>query len=294
VKLPEDAAPTHDEPAAAEVRARAMRPIGVFDSGIGGLTVVSALRRLLPAENIIYIGDNARYPYGTKSAQTIERYSFELSGLLLGEGAKMLVVACNTASALALPRLQEALRVPVIGVIASGAAAAVEATCNGRVGLIGTRGTISSGAYERALHKLSAHLQIHARACPLLVPLVEEGLLEDFITDQVIIRYVQPLLAEGIDTLILGCTHYPLLMPAIARHVGPGVRLVDSAHHCAAAAQALLDTAGIAAPEDNLGTLRVALTDASDSFLRVAERALSLQVGDVQLRHVQGVTLTQN
>ena len=144
----------------SEARARALRPIGVFDSGIGGLTVVSELRRLLPAENIFYLGDTARVPYGGKSAQTIERYSFENTGLLLAEQAKIIVVACNTATALAVPRLQDALRVPVIGVIAPGAAAAVAATRTGRVGVIGTRATVASGAYERALHKLAPDLQV--------------------------------------------------------------------------------------------------------------------------------------
>ncbi len=274
----------------ASARRERLRPIGVFDSGVGGLTVVSALHRLLPAENIFYLGDTARVPYGGKSAATIERYSQEISGLLLAEGAKAIVVACNTASALAVPRLQETLRVPVVGVIEPGARAAAEATQTGRVGIIGTRATVASGAYERALHKLAPQLRVTARACPLLVPLIEEGLLEDSLTEQHIARYLEPLLAEGIDTLILGCTHYPLLSPALARLAGPGVRLVDSAHNCALAVQALLHDADLAAPEDHLGTLRVALTDASDSFLRVAEKALGLNVGDVELRSVQGVT----
>ena len=270
-------------------RRERLRPSGVFDSGIGGLTVVSALRRLLPAENIFYLGDTARVPYGGKSATTIERYSLEVCGLLLAEGAKAIVVACNTASALAVPRLQETLRVPVIGVIAPGACAAAEATQTGRVGIIGTRATVASGAYERALHKLAPQLRVTAKACPLLVPLIEEGMLEDNLTDQHIIRYLQPLLAAGIDTLILGCTHYPLLAPALTRLAGPGVRLVDSAHNCALAVQSLLRDADLQAPDDHLGTLRVALTDASDSFLPVAERALGLNVGDVELRSVQGV-----
>ncbi len=275
-------------PEQSAARARALCPIGVFDSGIGGLTVVSALRRLLPAENIFYLGDTARVPYGGKSAQTIERYSFENTGLLLAEQAKMIVVACNTATALAVPRLQDTLRVPVIGVIAPGAAAAVAATRTGRVGVIGTRATVASGAYERALLKLAPGLEVKAVACPLLVPLIEEGMLDDTLTDQHIGRYLKPLLAAGIDTLILGCTHYPLLRDAIQRLAGPEVRLVDSAHNCALAVRGLLEQNGMSAPEDNPGGLQVALTDASEGFLRVAERALDLQVGDVQLRRVQG------
>jgi glutamate racemase len=274
-------------PGSREVRAPGLRPIGVFDSGIGGLTVVSALRRLLPSEDIFYLGDTARVPYGGKSAATIERYSFELTGLLLAEHAKVIVVACNTASALAVPRLQDALKVPVIGVIAPGAEAAVQATQSGRVGVIGTRATIASGAYERALHKLAPRLQVTARACPLLVPLIEEGLLDDALTDQHIVRYLEPLLAARIDTLILGCTHYPLLHRAISRLAGPGIRLVDAADNCAMATRDLLRGAGLAAPGERTGTLQVALTDSSDGFLRVAEHALGLDVGDVQVRRVQ-------
>ena len=276
-----------DHPVAREAHAPGLRPIGVFDSGIGGLTVVSALRRLLPAESIFYLGDTARVPYGGRSAVTIERYSFELTGLLLAEHAKVIVVACNTASALAVPRLQDALKVPVIGVILPGAKAAVEATKTGKVGVIGTRATIASGAYERALHKLAPHLRVTAIACPLLVPLIEEGLLEDPLTDQHIRRYLEPLLAAGIDTLILGCTHYPLLHNAISRVAGPGILLVDSAQNCALATRDLLRDTALSAPDERTGTLQVALTDASDGFLRVAEHALALDVGDVQVRRVQ-------
>jgi glutamate racemase len=226
-------------------------------------------------------------PYGGRSATTIERYSFELTGLLLAEQAKIIVVACNTATALAVPRLQDALRVPVIGVIAPGAAAAVAATRSGRVGVIGTRATIASGAYERALHQLAPGLEVHAAACPLLVPHIEEGLLDDPATDLHLTRYLRPLLDAGIDTLILGCTHYPLLHAAISRIVGPEIVLVDSAHNCAVAVRDLLAGTSLAAPESNPGSLQVALTDSSDAFLRVAERALGLQVGDVRLRRVQ-------
>lgn len=271
---------------ASETRAPERRPIGVFDSGIGGLTVVAALRELLPAENIFYLGDTARVPYGGKSQATVERYSFEIAGLLLAEQAKLVVVACNTASALALPRLQETLRVPVVGVIAPGAKAAAEGSATGRLGVIGTRATIASGAYERALHKLAPRLDVRTAACPLLVPLIEEGWLEHAVTDQVIRQYLQPLLEGGIDTLILGCTHYPLLKPALARIAGPAVRLVDSAQNCALEVRRILQGEGLIAPEDEPGALQVALTDASDSFLRVAERALDLRVGDVQLRSV--------
>lgn len=262
------------------------RPIGVFDSGIGGLTVVSALRTLLPNESIFYLGDTARVPYGGKSASTVQRYSLEIASMLLQENAKTVVVACNTASALALPQLTERVPVTVTGVILPGAQAAVAATRSGHVGVIGTRATIKSGAYERALQSLSPEIRVTARACPLLVPLIEEGWLERPITDQVILQYVQPLVDEGIDTLVLGCTHYPLLRNAIARLLGDGITLVDSAQNCANAVCELLIRENLRAPETNTGNLQVALTDPPDNFLRVAREALQLDVGEVQLRDV--------
>ncbi len=262
-------------------------PIGVFDSGIGGLTVAAALRKILPAEKIIYIGDTARVPYGGKSRKTVERYSIEIGGLLLAEQAKIIVVACNTASALAVPRMKELFNVPVQGVVAPGAEAAVRATKTGRIGVIGTRATVASNAYEQAIHALDPKVQVFSTACPLLVPLIEEGLFDDTITDQVIDRYLAPLLAEKIDTLVLGCTHYPLARVAIARSAGPSITLVDSAQNCALAVQALLQKNAISAPDEVPGRLDVALTDSTEGFLRTAARALDLPIGDVELRAVQ-------
>ena len=259
----------------------------MFDSGIGGLTVVAALRKLLPAESIFYIGDTARVPYGGKSQATIERYSQELSGLLLAERAKLIVVACNTASALGVPRLRETLRIPVTGVIEPGAQAAVKATRTGKVGVIGTRATIASRAYERAIEALDSEVKVFTEPCPLLVPLIEEGWLEDPVTDSIIARYLEKLLRSGVDTLVLGCTHYPLLRAAIQRHAGPDVTLVDSAQNTALAVQKLLRQQKLAAPAQTVGKLQVALTDQSSAFLRVAERALGLHVGDTKLRAVQ-------
>jgi glutamate racemase len=245
------------------------------------------MRHLLPAENIFYIGDTARVPYGGKSPSTIERYSIEISGLLLAEQAKVIVVACNTASALAVPRLQELLKVPVIGVIQPGAEAAVSATKSGVIGVIGTRATVYSRAYERAIHALEPKVKVISQACPLLVPLIEEGWTADPVTDMVIERYLEGLLKEGVDTLVLGCTHYPLLRDSIRKYVGDQVALVDSAQNCAQAVRMLLKKDKLSAPRTHLGQLHVAMTDASDGFLRVAENALGLQVGDVQLRTVQ-------
>ncbi|MEI6871374.1 MAG: glutamate racemase [Verrucomicrobiota bacterium] len=262
------------------------RPIGVFDSGIGGLTVAAALRQLLPEEQIFYIGDTARVPYGGKSAQTIERYSFEISNMLLNEGAKIIVVACNTASALAVPALQRALGIPVIGVIAPGAAAAVAATRNGRIGVIGTRATVGSQAYERAIHAINPEVEVVTQACPLLVPLIEEGWLDDPATAQIIRRYLQPILSQKIDTLVLGCTHYPLLRGALEKEVGTGVTLVDSARNCAMEVRSILAAHGLRAPETAPGGLQVALTDPPVDFLKVAEASLQLQVGEIQLRRL--------
>lgn len=262
-------------------------PIGVFDSGIGGLTVAAALRELLPGEDIFYVGDTARVPYGGKSPATIERYGIEIAGMLLAEGAKLIVVACNTASALAVPRLQQLLRVPVIGVIEPGASAAVAATKSGHVGVIGTRATVQSKAYEKAIHALNPSIKVRTQACPLLVPLIEEGWLEDPVTDQIIQRYLNPMVRSGIDTLVLGCTHYPLLSKALSRYVGSGITLVDSARNCAANVRAVLQKLSLSAQKTRMGGLKVALTDPSGSFLRVAEQALGLNVGDVELRSVQ-------
>ena len=264
-------------------------PIGVFDSGIGGLTVAAALQNLLPSENIFYLGDTARVPYGGKSRRTVERYSIEIGGLLLAERAKIIVVACNTASALAVPRMKEMFKVPVQGVVAPGAEAAVASTKNKTVGVIGTRATIASGAYEHAINSLDADIRVISVACPLLVPLIEEGMFEDKVTDLMLARYLAPLLSAGIDTLVLGCTHYPLLREAIARTTGPGVTLVDSAENCALAVKALLEKNTLNAPPERLGKLDVALTDATERFLRTAAKALDLEISDVTLRSVQSV-----
>ena len=271
---------------ASDSSTEAARPIGVFDSGIGGLTVVSALRTLLPDESIFYLGDTARVPYGGKSETTVQRYSLEIAAMLLEENAKTVVVACNTASALALPQLEKALPVTVTGVILPGARAAIAKTRTGHVGVIGTRATIKSGAYERALRSLNPDVRVTARACPLLVPLIEEGWLESAITDEIIMQYLGPLLEEGIDTLVLGCTHYPLLRKAIARLLGEGITLVDSAENCASAVRELLARENLCAPEKSGGKLQVALTDPPDNFLRVAREALQLEVGEVHLRDV--------
>ena len=262
------------------------RPIGVFDSGIGGLTVVKAVRDLLPNEKIFYLGDTARVPYGGESATTVQRYSLEMTDMLLGENVKAIVIACNSASAVALPDLEKTLSVPVIGVILPGAKSATATTRNRRIGVIGTLATIKSGAYERAIHSLDSKIDIVARPCPLLVPLIEEGWLKDELTDRVIARYLEPMVRAGIDTLVLGCTHYPLLANAIGHFLGDKIKLVDSAGNCANAVAELLDRQSLRAPSKNPGGLEVALTDRPDNFLRVAREALQLEIGEVELREV--------
>jgi glutamate racemase len=267
------------------------QPVGVFDSGIGGLTVVHALRKALPAEDIFYLGDTARLPYGTKNRATIERYSLEIAGLLLSERAKIIVVACNTATALALPRLQDTLRVPVIGVIAPGARAAVKTTKSRRIGVIGTRATTTSGAYEQTIQALSPNAVVISQACPLLVPLIEEGMFRGPIAEEILHLYLDPVLLEGVDTLVLGCTHYPLLAPLISEMVGAGITLVDSAENCAIAVAQLLKELNLLNRSNELGRLDVALTDESNPFLQTAERELSLTIDRLEKRVVQGVTM---
>ena len=260
------------------------RPIGVFDSGIGGLTVVKALRDLLPSESIVYLGDTARVPYGPKSAETVQRYALELAEMLTQKNAKALVVACNTVSSVALPMLMTKFSVPVLGVIEPGARAALQASRNRHIGVIGTRATIRSGAYEKALRASDNNVRVSSRACPLLVPLIEEGLLEDDVTDQLILRYLRPLVADGIDTLVLGCTHYPLLTNAITRVLGRQITLVDSAQNCAHAVEEMLNQQSLRAAPQNRGELHVALTDAADNFLNVARDALQLSFGEIELQ----------
>ena len=246
------------------------RPIGVFDSGVGGLTVAAALSRALPEESILYLGDTARLPYGTKSPETVNRYTRRNVGFLVERGVKAVVVACNTASAVALPSLSAS--VPVWGVIEPGARRAAALT-GGTVGIVATESTVRSGAYEAALRGLRPGLEIHSRACPLLVPLVEEGWLEDPVTDQVLARYLDPLVAAGIDTLVLGCTHYPLLAPAIRRRVGGAVALVDSAEAVTEEVAAELERRGLLA-RGRVEEDHVCVTDGAERFVRLAGEIL--------------------
>src|SRR5579864_6409421 len=253
------------------------RPIGVFDSGIGGLTVLKALTDALPGEDFIYLGDTARLPYGTKSNEVIIRYSKENTEFLLAKGIKMLVVACNTSSAVALDAIASDTMVPVIGVIEPGARAAVKASRNGKIGVIGTEATIASGAYTRALQQLRPGVEIYTRACPLLVPLVEEGWTDNAIAEQTVAYYLEGLKTSGIDTLLLGCTHYPLLRDLFRRVLGPGVRIVDSAGATAIVVRERVGELRLARPR-GLGTQSFFVTETPDRFVRVGRRFLGPQV----------------
>lgn len=260
-------------------------PIGVFDSGLGGLTVVRALRKLLPQEPIVYLGDPARFPYGTKSAETVSRFALEDARFLQGRGAKLIVVACHSAASVAMPELVRQLEVPVLGVIEPGARALITATRRRRVAVIGTSATVRAGAYERAIRELAPDVEILAKATPLLVSLVEEGWLEGEIVEMIVRRYLKELAAEGIDALLLGCTHFPLLAEVIGRVLGDGVRLVDSAEETAAAVRQLLTRLGLLcsgqSETDRSAKYRFYLSDVTSGLETVAERLLGEPLRDV-------------
>ena len=260
----------------------ARQPIGVFDSGIGGLTVVKALIDDLPMESIIYFGDTARVPYGTKSKTTIVKFSLENVEFLLRFGVKCIVIACNTSSSWALPTLRKYFKVPIIGVIRPGALAAVRATRNKRVGVIGTTATINSQAYEAAIQRIDPSIAVFSRSCPLFVPLVEEGWLNGQVCRAVAEEYLEPLKRHRIDTLILGCTHYPLLAPTIRKVLGDDVTLVDSAKQTAVEVRGVLMSADALAQRSGRPRYRFFVTDETTHFNRVGNRFLSQVTGSVE------------
>jgi len=261
-------------------------PLGVFDSGIGGLTVARAVFERLPHESVIYFGDTARVPYGPKSPDTVRRYSGEILAYLLARGVKALVVACNTISAQALDFLRERSPVPLVGVIEPGARAAVQGTRSGKIGVIGTAGTIASGAYERAIKRLRPDAAVCVQACPLFVPLVEEGWFDHSATELIAREYVAPLQRAAVDVLVLGCTHYPLMKPLLGRVLGPAVTLVDSAEETAKVVAEDLTRAGLAASPNNRPTHRFVVSDDEPHFRKVGARFLG-----EKLKHVEVVPL---
>lgn len=248
-------------------------PIGVFDSGVGGLTVLRALRREMPSERLLYFGDTARVPYGTKSKETVTRYALEVAGFLESKGVKHLVVACNSATALALPALRRAARVPVTGVIEPAVRAARRAANTGVVGVIGTEATVASGAYQAAWARAGGRGRIVAAACPLFVPLVEEGWWDTGVTREVARRYLGPLLKTRPRALILGCTHYPLLKPVLARCAGRGVALIDSGTETAAEVRRALEARSLLR-RTGRGSEGFFVTDGPERFRRLAKRFL--------------------
>lgn len=256
-------------------------PIGVFDSGLGGLTVARAIAERLPGERLVYLGDTARVPYGTRSPHTVLRYARSCARHLAKHDIKLLVVACNTVSAVALPMLRVELDVPVLGVIEPGARAGVRASSTGRVGVIATAGTVASGAYPQAIATVSTRAEVRQLPAPLLVPLVEEGWLDGEVPTLVVRRYLEPLVAEGIDALVLGCTHYPLLAPIIreeaARLAGRDIAVVDSAEATAAELAGLLADRDLSRAADT-GELSLMVTDLPGRFAEVAARFLGRDV----------------
>jgi glutamate racemase len=261
-------------------------PIGVFDSGLGGLTVVSAIQKLLPDESIIYFGDTARVPYGNKSTDLIRGYSLEISDYLLNQNTKLLVVACNTASALALTTLKEQLDIPVIGVIEPGVRAALTATRNNRIGVIGTISTIQSNVYQKELRNQYEKISVFGQPCPLFVPLVEEGWVDDDITRRVAKIYLKDLNAQDIDTLILGCTHYPLLKSVLLETVLPGTILVDSAEVVAEEISSILNDLNLKTSAKDTGTLSCYVSDLPARFEMVASRFLGDSIAHVSKIHL--------
>lgn len=261
---------------------RDVGPIGVFDSGMGGLTVLRALHERLPAEDLVYFGDTARVPYGTKGARTVRSFARQDAGFLVSLGVKLVVVACNTASAFALDYLRDTSPVPVLGVIEPGVATALQVTRGGGVGVIGTSGTIRSDRYQQGLGVAIRPERIIARECPLFVPLVEEGLTDHPITELTVAEYLMPLREARIDTLILGCTHYPVLKPIIGRFMGPQVALVDSADALADAAAQQLAADGLLRENGvTEGSLRYYLSDIPWKFTEVGERFLGRPIDGV-------------
>lgn len=265
------------------------RPIGVFDSGVGGLSVLRELVRLMPAESYVYLGDSARVPYGTKSAETVRLFASQCAQFLLDQDVKLIVVACNTASAVALETIRAAVDVPVVGMIEPAAAAALRSTRSGQIGVIGTRGTVSSGAYPTAIHALNGHdpaPAVYSFACPLFVPLVEEGWIDHPATRLVAREYLSSLLSQGdaIDTLVLGCTHYPLLKPLL-HELLPSVHLIDCGEYAAGVAQTLLaqhDALNTRSTGADAPRVRFCLTDIPPAFIAIAERFLGFAVADVE------------
>lgn len=259
----------------------AWKAIGIFDSGVGGLTVLKEIVRALPQEDTIYLGDTARVPYGTKSPETVTRYAQQITSFLASRDIKLLVVACNTASAFSLDALKERFPMPIVGVIEPGSRRAAAVTRTGKVGVIGTEGTIRSSAYAKAIKRMNPEIEVITRACPLFVPLAEEGWVDNEVARITARMYLQGLREEGVDTLVLGCTHYPLLKGIISEVMGEGVTLVDSAEETARTVAEILRGRAILRPASEKGNHHYFVTDVPAGFIRVGNRFLGGRLGDV-------------
>lgn len=253
-------------------------PIGIFDSGVGGLTVVAELIKELPLEDVIYFGDLARTPYGSKSKETVIKFSREITHFLIDQGVKLVVIACNTASSMALDTLEGEFDLPIIGVIKAGVKKALALSQRRKIGVIGTQATISSKSYYNSLKELDPEVVVVSQACPLFVPLVEEGWVEHRVTTLVAEEYLAPLKDNGIDTLILGCTHYPFLKPIIQRVLGDGVTLIDSAVEMARMTKEILKEQRLFCERNVGGRLRFYLSDTSMNFIELGQRLLGKEI----------------
>ena len=258
------------------------KAIGIFDSGVGGLTVLKEIITVLPQEDTIYFGDTARVPYGTKSPETVTRYSLEIASFLVRRDIKLLVVACNTASACALDTLTEMLSIPVVGVIEPGARRAVAVTKTGKVGVIGTEGTVRSSAYTKAIKRINPDVEVVSRACPLFVPLAEEGWTDNEVARLTAQAYLGGFREQGVDTLVLGCTHYPILKKVIGQVMGPEVTLVDSAQETARTVAEILGTSHLLRPSAERGNHHYFVSDVPGAFVRVGERFLGQRFWEVR------------
>ena len=257
-------------------------PIGIFDSGIGGLTVAKRIIAMLPNENIVYFGDTARVPYGSKSNETVVEYSYQDAQFLINKNVKLIIVACNTASSIAIDKLKEKFDIPIIGMIEPGTHLALESTKNGKIGVIGTEATISNRAYSNELHSINKDLSIIEKPCPLFVPIAEEGWLDHEATKLIAREYLQDLIDFGVDTVILGCTHYPLLSGVIQKIMGDDVKLIDSGMAASLEVEDYLNGRGVRNDSNQLGTHQFYVSDLPAKFKSVAERFLGTEVKHIE------------
>jgi glutamate racemase len=259
------------------------KPIGIFDSGLGGLTILKQVRKLLPKENIIYFGDTAHVPYGSKSKETVTEYSVNIAKFLEQKGVKFILIACNTASSLALPAVKKCVKIPVLGVIEPGAKAAVKRTKNNKVLLLGTQSTIRSKAYAKTLKKLNKKIAVLEKACPLFVPLIEEGLQDDVLTDLTIKKYLASFKKSGVDAVILGCTHYPLIKDKIGGFFGKNAAIVDSSQEVARETRRLLENKNCL-KTNGKGKVQIYLSDKTDKFAKLAQNIMGVKLPEAKVK----------